>query len=547
MVKLLIQTAIVYCRTSTAGQKHEKTIGAQIAWAKEAVKRDGVKLLPYGPKKDGWVVDDGVSGSLLEGREFSKLIDDIQHGTVKPNLLYCYSLARLAREDKSSKDKDKQIRSRMDAARIAAVLGTEGVLVRDETGTNDPNTIAFDVKHAVATEEYRGIRSRTMAGKARVLANNSIATGGRPPYGYVRVPIDGDRRKGTTYDVHPVEGKRFSRVMEWYVQGGASHASRKAMEEKWPSPRGSKVWRASTIQQMLNNIAAYLGSTTRTLDKRPFEVTYPPLVSAKTYAAITLRMRERTLKARTTLLSTGFADCVCGEHVHGHRTASNQLFRLVCGRRGPDGLKREPCGSVVETPFSRALWEAVVCRLIQIREHERITTGGKDPYGPQLEAAKGKLGIVNEKLEKVVALFLDGAIDKQALSKTNEKLRTEKIQIQSEIDRLTRQRQEHAQKGHAQQSVQMRVQALLLKLRGNIPIEGKRQVLKDLLAGERALVKFQKKGGCSITLPAFGQLPPVTITIGDDIAVKMLGSSLEVQRLLYSAPESDVVEDVSVS
>jgi hypothetical protein len=56
------KTALVYVRTFTRGQKEERTLQAQIAWAKDATQTDGVKILPYGPRGDGWLKDDGVSG-----------------------------------------------------------------------------------------------------------------------------------------------------------------------------------------------------------------------------------------------------------------------------------------------------------------------------------------------------------------------------------------------------------------------------------------------------------------------------------------------------
>src|SRR5258708_33580658 len=111
-------TGIVYCRTSTGRQRDHETIGAQITECKRIVERYGIRLLRYGLKKDGWLIDDGVSGSLLKGRTFSSLIDDLEARRVKPDYLIVFSLERVGRPDKSSRDMNKLVTSATDNARI---------------------------------------------------------------------------------------------------------------------------------------------------------------------------------------------------------------------------------------------------------------------------------------------------------------------------------------------------------------------------------------------------------------------------------------------
>lgn len=135
----------------------------------------------------------------------------------------------------------KRIQSRIDAARIAGVLGAYGVKVRGGGGITDPNSLACDVERSVSTAKYAGLQDKTMRGKARVLAENVIATGGRPPYGYARVPIPG-RKAGHHVRRGPVEGPRLQQLMAWYMDGGGLHAARLAKARGWPSPRGSKTW-----------------------------------------------------------------------------------------------------------------------------------------------------------------------------------------------------------------------------------------------------------------------------------------------------------------
>jgi len=545
-------SAIIYCRTSSAGQREQGTIEAQIAWANEATKRDGVRLLPYGngwvsedgqrqlPRSAGWVTDDGVSGLLLDGREFKRLIGDIEAGRVRPDRLYVYEPKRLARQDRSSMDPHKRIQSRVDAARIAGVLGAFGVMVVDARGTHDPNSIAWDIQEIMNTDETRGRVQTLIRGKARVLRDNVIATGGRPPYGYERVAIPG-RKKGTTYAEHPEDGPRFKTIMEWYVEGGASFAARKANDAGWPPPRAGKggrahprggkgpvrkaapQWYPSTVQQLLNRVrdGVYLGKTTRSADGEDFTVTYPALLTRDEYDAIRRRMKERMLKHRTTLLSTGYADCACTTpdkpvHIHGARSQATRAFFVKCGRRDADGSRSDSCGSMREHAFASVLWTAVVMRVLQIHHHEHAASAnGKDPFAARLAAAREKLTAVQRQEDALLDLRLSDIIDKATFARRHAPLKEHKEGLEHQIQGIERERAAHEQKKADEQSVEGRVGALLDELANDAQpsLERKRQVLKELLAGEQVIVGWPKSKpqAATITLPAFRDLPPVTV------------------------------------
>jgi DNA invertase Pin-like site-specific DNA recombinase len=533
------KTAVVYCRVSGKGQKDADTIEAQRTTCKQYVEQYGVTLIPYGPKGDGWIMDDGISGSLLEGRSFKKFVEDLWARKIHVDYLIVSNMNRLSRHDKTSKDRDKVRQSARDQADIMACLNVNKVQIIDHSGINDPASVVTEIKQTLAGEEYADIRRKTMNGKARVLANGAYATGGPVPYGYKRVPINGvNNKQGTTLAIDPVNGDRFIQIMRWYVEGGLAHAARQATKAGWPGPKGGPEWFPSALQHTLNKIKVYLGEATLTVQGTPYTVQYPALLDTKLYSAIVRRQKERTLKHRTTLLSTGYVDCMCGHHVHGHRgAATDQMpMKIICGN-----LEGGRCGSIPDTVFSKALWELVVARLIQIKEHERIASNGKDPYGPQLTAAKARLTKVQDSLERLVSLYAEGEIDKAALTKSNEKLRNEKAAAQVEVDRLESARAQHAQRLSGERSVQSKVQETLARLReGHVPLEGKRQILSDLLQGERAVIQFHGPKGAywvTITLPAFGSLAPVTIKSNQDICTQMHGVSRQTLEAIYSVDD----------
>ena len=484
-------------------------------------ERHGVQLLAYGPNKDGWVKDDGVSGSLLEGRAFSKLISDLEAGKIRFDYLITYSMSRLARHDKTSKDMSKLVKSATDKARIMAVLNGAGVEVLDGDGINDPASVITEIKETLSGEEYRMIRRRTLDGKRRVLGEGRWAVGGRPPYGYKPVPGDGRDKRATLVPCE-VDGPRFLQLMRWFCEGGLKFATRKAQAQGWPAPRGGATWHAPSVQHMVNHLEPYLGEFTVTVDGQPFTLKYPPLLDSRTYAAIVRRRNETTISKRTAVLSTGFLDCACGVHMNGHRASPKGRFHISCRNR---------CGAIADDMFAPQLWTMVVLRLLQIQAHGLKP---KKNEAGELDAAKQALAKVQEKLTRLVKLYTDGNIDDAAYTETNDALRGEKLAAQREIDRLAHVHLEAKQKleGHSglkDKATETLNQIRLMKNQDNLEVQ--RRILSDLLQGERVTLtwhgatskrvkgKRQKRDAryATLTLPAFGDLPPITMRADRDV------------------------------
>jgi DNA invertase Pin-like site-specific DNA recombinase len=546
------KTAIVYCRTSTAGQKEAETIQAQVTRCHALRERHGVKLLPYGPRGDGWLVDDGVSGSLLEGRVFAQLVDDLRARRIRPDYLVVYSLSRICRIDKSSRSMEKLVASAEDAARIKAVLLGAGVKVIDEDGINDPATVMFDLKTTLAAEEYKLIQSRTTAGKAQRLANGSASMGSRVPFGYAAQRIDPkDKRKGLRWVPHPEQADQLRQLLAWYIKGGSTYAARKASEAGFPIPsvdqkrtKKSKgwtptTWGTSTIEAIKKRTRMYLGTTTLTLAGEPYTITYEPLVDSRTFAQVERRTRERTLKHRAVFISTGYLDCTCGAHV-ANASSGRSHYARCSPKKGVHS-----CGSIPERSMSTALWSACLSRLVEIKKSESAPANGTD-VAAAIDAARGKLSAVQGKLLRLAEMREDG-LDRATWKARNDALNQSLALAQAEVDRLVREREVKARKRANEESILDKVGALLAALvEQDPPLEKKRAILADLLQGERVRVSWAKRTGygtspgASITFPAFGSLPPMTRSI--DVAKEeytyqhgQLTRALELQRAIRDA------------
>ena len=143
--------------------------------------------------------------------------------------------------------------------------------------------------------------------------------------------------------------------------------------------------------------------------------------------------------------------------------------------------------------FESALWAIVVCRLVQIQQHERLVMGTEDPFGPQVKAAKGRLEQARAEIGKLVDLYLANQIDKAILTERNVEVDRRKLQAQAELDQLTRQREEHKSKRAGEQSMKSRVAHCQEFMRETPSLECKRTVLGDLLQGSRAIIEYGKR------------------------------------------------------
>jgi DNA invertase Pin-like site-specific DNA recombinase len=504
------KTAIVYCRTSTGAQKERETIGAQIERCTALVERHDLRVLKYGPKRDGWIIDDGVSGSLLEGREFAQVIDDLRSRELTVDRLVVFSLSRLARPDKSSKDPHKLERSQVDATTIRAVLQGAGVIVIDEEGENDPSTLTFDIKMVIAAEQYKLIRATTMNGKARWLREGRFARGGRPPYGYRQMPNNGvDGKAGFHLEADPVNAKRVRKIFGWFVEGGYAHAARKANEAGWaPSSAATKRkakaagWNDS-VRYIISHARVYLGEQTVKLGDEVHTIKFPSIIDAEFFRRIDRAQKEATIDPRAAQLTTGLVDCGCGAHLMQHR--SHEKYIAKC---------REKCGAVHEPLFSTTLWEATKLRLLQLRVREKGGNRKGDAFAAQLRAATESVGAARDSIRELMVMKQAG-LDFTTWRAENGKLNDKLALAQADVDRITRERAAYEEKRATAETLESRIDALLAELvrGGEPPMPRKREILGNVLAGERVTVEWGGTGDgrwAAMTFPALDGLEPLT-------------------------------------
>lgn len=545
---------MVYCRTSTTRQREADTIEAQRAAARDIIQRYGLEVIPSGPEMTGWWIDDGVSGRLLEGRCLQGLLAEMKSGALRPDYLVVYSLGRLSRIDVLTKDVNKAVQSAKDGAEIGPVLRAVGCKIIDTDGVIDPATFAYDFKLLFAAEDYKGIIRRTSDGKKRHFQSGGFAKGGKPPYGLQQTPRNGkDRTQGFILTHHPEEAPRLCQILEWYAEGGTGYAARMATAAGIPTPMAETTtrknaakdwkphrWTEVTVNNLAKQAGNYLsGELTYVFMGEAYKLKFEPLIKYALFARVERRRQENTRGKQRSSLFTGFTDCVCGAHVSARLSSGHHYARCNGGTKAARKGADHSCGSMRATWFTSYLWVFITARLVQIQRAEGVVaTDGPQAFDHKLAAVRDELEKLQGKIDLLTTAYMDKEVDLETFKRFNEPLKQEKARLVAERDRLEAAKKDAAKKAAGEQTIEARVSGLLKELvigdaKGEVTLARKREVLRDLLQGGRVLVRFGPRvqrgtlvGGSrwvELTLPAFGALPPITVTTDKDIFPQVLG------------------------
>jgi DNA invertase Pin-like site-specific DNA recombinase len=473
---------------------------------------------------------------MLEGREFRHLIDDLEHGKVRVDLLVVGSLSRLAREKKTG-DLGAQVKSGQDWARIKAVLRARNVIVRDGSGDHDPNTVMFDLLTALNGEELKLIQYRTMGGKDRMHREGLYSKGGKPPFGYALERID-PKRSGHKVVEHSEQAADLRRILGWFVQGGETHAAREATKAGIPTSTGKAEWSHVSVDHLVHNAGSYAsGEWPRMMRGQPVTAHYPKLIDGRLYSQVERRIREAKPSPVIPAISTGFVDCVCGAHVQIGTCSKSPQRYVRC---------RDACGSLREEVFTQALWDMTVARYVQIARQSKGRKQAADHYKDKIKDARSSVETVKGEMKKLMGLYTSGLIPNEEMYReAYEPLAQRHAAALAEVERLEIERDTMADRAAQRSSVEDNVRRILRAARGPMSLQDKRKALGDLLNGGRALVKYtsQDRGAArwaEITLPSWGSLPAVTARTDRPMDEQMLGVSRAALEAVYCADEHAV-------
>lgn len=340
--------AAVYARVSTEGQQSRGTIASQLEAVRAAVAAAGHDLVAE-------YVDDGYSGARLDRPGLDALRDDAEAGAF--DQLWCLTPDRLSR-------------SYAYQVLVADELARHGVAVvyvdTPALGSDPQARLLTQIQSVIAEYERAKISERSRRGKLwRARAGEAVHW--RAPFGYVRVPRQGDRPAHLV--VNEAEAPLVRRIFADYTTGGMSlrQIALALNREQIPTPTGRR-WISSTVGRILRR-SAYVGraavNTTKMVHDRgpgarprqvprpPEEwitIPCPPIVDEATFAAAARACAENTNFSSRRLdpdeegwLLRGLVFCACGTRSIVDRGRSSRLgglryygCRNRMGIAGPD-------------------------------------------------------------------------------------------------------------------------------------------------------------------------------------------------------------------
>lgn len=427
----LLTRIVLYARVSTDDQRDRHTVETQLNVMREAVKLDP------SVHKIGEYVDEGISGvtPMSKRPEGGRLLRDAERHIF--DQVWVYRFDRISRDD-------------VDPLLVVRNLEDLGIEVKSVTeGETDP--FMLHIRVAVAADERRAIRARSMAGMERAVKEGRY-TGGIVSYGYV---VEGERDSGRLVPDQTIAWGDLSAadVIRWIFkmageqafstiriadelndQGVPTKYLRDGREVKRRGHRKKKTqgtWSPGRILQILNN-TTYRG--VYEYGKRPGKgrrnlITgkVPRLVSDEVWFAaqeiLSTRARVPHEKRRKYLLRSKLKCSDCGLNYSGSVSHGSVWYRCNGQLKGRGSFAgRCPAKGVKGQPLENAIWDDIKTWLInpdEILETLRKEMEKESPTAAldgELATITAALSDAESKRDRLLDLYLDGTVPKDQLA-----------------------------------------------------------------------------------------------------------------------------------
>lgn len=424
--------AAIYARVSTEWQaEHGYSIGTQLEACREKAKAlDAFVVKEY--------VDDGYSGGFLERPALEQLRDAVQDGLY--DIVICHDADRLSRK----------LIHQLILTEEFEKYNCRPVFVQGEVSDTPEGNMSYQMKGVFAEYERAKIRERTMRGKRAKLKAGKVINDSHI-YGY-----DFDR-ENSCYVINPAEAEVVKTVYKWYVDdryGGCEAIAARLNDMATPTPTGSGLWSASTIQHMLKRshyTGRYYASTQyhkKTGPKsyvrlpRPreewIEMTCPRILPDDMHTkALDIMSSHRTYKtwahAQDTGIMQGFAHCgFCGHRLRIATTKKTQKY-YACG----DKCKRSRYMGVAYT--DELFWSLLesICKNQKTLKAYIAAQRDELPKAPapqqKRQKLKKRLDKIQAERKAVMSWFSQALIGQQEATEKLQALKAEESTLQAEL------------------------------------------------------------------------------------------------------------------
>lgn len=399
----------IYIRVSTKLQEDRYSLSAQREELTRHANQQGWQIVDYYKDVD--------SGGKLDKAGLNQLLDDVEDAKV--DVVLCVDQDRLSRLDTVAWEYLKDV-LRVNNVKIAEPGGkiTDLKNEDDEFISDIYNLIARREKRAIVRRMMRGARQRTRQGKAW----------GRLPVEYIH------DKKADTYLINEKWSWVIPYIDRLYLEENMGYKDiANRLNSISPSPDGTS-WSFETVRQKLIS-KAYHGTVEVKFEGEQIEVPniFPPLRSEDTYKKIEEKRSKRHRskpRSKTFLVSDIHLNCFCG-----------RKLGIQMGGNKKDYYVRHSISKDCKVFVNVLRVEKNVKKAIQdiLKNEELAKQYLQIDYDPEdigkLEAeikqAKKAAKEAQEKLDRLLDLYLDGKFSKEQLDK-KQKMLEEELKVHQE-------------------------------------------------------------------------------------------------------------------
>ncbi len=455
-----MKTAALYARESTSQQEKEATIESQIAALKDYASDEGYQIDP-----EHQFIDQAVSGARLDRPGLDRLRD--LAGEQQFQVVLCLSPDRLARQ---------YVYQRVILDELATA-GVEIIFLSHPQGADTPQAeLMLGLQGLFAEYERTVIAERMRRGRLHRFKTGQLMHN-QPPYGYRYVPLD--QPDGGKWHLVEHLAQVVRDIFNLYQTGQrVADIVRHLNEAAIPSPKG-KRWADSTIRHILRD-SSYRGQAyynrkqtihqavgqPRKLGRghlkepryqlRPSQdwitIEVPAIISEQLWQDVQDMLEQnKRFSARNNhkhlYLLRGLLTCgVCGYTLTGRTARDRQIYycRYGGGQRRPPDVPVHRC-SITADEIEPLIWNA----LSDLLQHpDRLTAAWRTliqaddaPETSTLNSLQLRHKQLDKQWNRLLDLYQDGLLEKQALFQRKSTLDTEKLRISQRLGQLNHQLQ----------------------------------------------------------------------------------------------------------
>ena len=459
-----------YGRVSTEHEAQLSALQNQMQWYD-----DQLKFHPNWILVDRYI-DEGITGTQARKRPaFLRMIDDAKKG--KFDLIVTREVCRFARNTVDTLVYTRELKSK---------YGIEVFFVEDNIWTMDGDgELRLTLMATLAQEESRKVSERVKAGQHISRENKTLYGNGN---------ILGYDRKDGTYVINEEQAETVRMIYKMYLDGlGESKIRNELIRLHRKDGSGNVSWSASKINRILKR-ATYKGviaygqsysnnylEQKRVNNKdsstyRYEEVDIPIIISPDDWDRVQAIRESKCVRTPTRTAGKKKADdiwlrklkCKCGASFRKNKWRTNKttgevVFGYQCYNQLNNGSKsfREKQGldtegycdirmigdwklDLMAKEVIHAIWQERKAHVITA--YEMVVENYRDESSvnaKRIKDLKQKLDKVQSKIQNLIVMRTEGELTKEEYLAMREKLDTEKLSIETELDTLE---QEHESK-----------------------------------------------------------------------------------------------------